>query len=1056
MTGAETPWRGRRRVALARVITYGGGLLLLLWLARAGYVAFVRREPWTEPFGFDPDGTCRQVGVSCGAITGLVVSWLSVAAGSALFLLLRFRAVVNRYRRTARTRPFDLVPTASGGIVGDVVGRNDLCQVIIDDLRDSGDRRPHVLVGGVGTGKTAVLVLLTHLLAQCGAVPVPVRLRDAQTDLDFQELARRRFHSQVDDALLSQGEGDRIWRHLVKNGQIVVLADGLEEALNGEDHAKDRDTVIRLAIARAREDRLPLVIASRPHAPLRGADAAIVDLEPLSRMAALDYLGREDSSEDRQRLNWIVETADVAEAPLFLRITRDLHERDLLRHLTHGVRIRGVNTRSLDRSALRLNLLDTWVTALVEGQLRRHVPLSRPERTAAVAYVSAMAAEGLRRDSLQVRFEDVVEAGPAQGGPREERCRTAGLQRCTSGALALLERRPVRVRLAATWGAQLGLVDAQTDSVSFHHSLLQSYLGSLVLDSVLDDEDFLRTALQAPEGPGRELLIALAFLSRRQAHVEAGSAGLTSPSPLPASIPPGPEAMRSVVETLTRAAADRKDDKSLDMWAAALEIDSVNRPSVQAWIAEHVERSWLEVFAADQRTLDEAKLGLVRRFGDALRQVQRRIDTTSAGTPSPDPPAYAALYDIGCREDSSYAVRHAVAQELGSGGDGAFVTLEPRLAVGLDIAAADRDVSEEEWRQTVMCAWLAPLLFSSVSDPAVQARARTYLGRWTSRVGHPDVRRPPGPPLPPSVEVALAQGFTYAANRRRRHPYMNAGARSHLVEQGGELLKRSGFWAAQLALVHALCLWALPDDPGIRRQDEAPTRRPARVVSPRTRVEGWLDSAGSQRDRGLEPGGPAERQRHPFVREAAALAVRALETGQPERFLWVDVYGVTSRIGSRAVGSTGLRRHNLWIPPSVGWSALDPRAQQLVADVLLLVNLADRGERAAEREARLRRANRRDLPPCLAGSRRSLEPDGAAAEYSEPGANCVGGCPFALCPYPPKGVQSYRAELSDAFCRRQQTLLGRTQLRRKAAPWQGTLPGELRWFWEQMACRARR
>ena len=48
------------------------------------------------------------------------------------------------------------------------------------DLHDRGVR-PHVLVGGVGTGKTAVLVRLTELLAEKRAIPVPVKLRDATT-----------------------------------------------------------------------------------------------------------------------------------------------------------------------------------------------------------------------------------------------------------------------------------------------------------------------------------------------------------------------------------------------------------------------------------------------------------------------------------------------------------------------------------------------------------------------------------------------------------------------------------------------------------------------------------------------------------------------------------------------------------------------------------------------------------------------------------------------------------------------------------------------------------
>jgi len=81
------------------------------------------------------------------------------------------------------------------------------------------------------------------------------------------------------------------------------------------------------------------------------------------------------------------------------------------------------------------------------------------------------------------------------------------------------------------------------------------------------------------------------------------------------------------------------------------------------------------------------------------------------------------------------------------------------------------------------------------------------------------------------------------------------------------------------------------------------------------------------------------------VVEAIRLAVLALETGQPERFIWIDESGVAARIGSRPANPGAPRKHNLWIPPSTGWTALQPRAQQLVADVLLLLNLAERGAR---------------------------------------------------------------------------------------------------------------
>jgi hypothetical protein len=200
---------------------------------------------------------------------------------------------------------------------------------------------------------------------------------------------------------------------------------------------------------------------------------------------------------------------------------------------------------------------------------------------------------------------------------------------------------------------------------------------------------------------------------------------------------------------------------------------------------------------------------------------------------------------------------------------------------------------------------------------------------------------------------------------------------------------------------------------------------------------------------------PGGEQEHPFVVEARRLTVWALETRQPERFIWIDESGIIGRVGSRTASSDVRRRHNLWIPPSTGWTALDRRAQQLVADVLLLLNLAERGERPADRERRLERINRNDLPPCLAGDRSPLDPTRTVemAAASEPGSNCKDGCPFRLCPYPPKGEQPYRIGLSEAFCRRQQTLLDKRPVGRGAAPWQAALPAELKRFWQQMGQR---
>jgi hypothetical protein len=125
-----------------------------------------------------------------------------------------------------------------------------------------------------------------------------------------------------------------------------------------------------------------------------------------------------------------------------------------------------------------------------------------------------------------------------------------------------------------------------------------------------------------------------------------------------------------------------------------------------------------------------------------------------------------------------------------------------------------------------------------------------------------------------------------------------------------------------------------------------------------------------------------------------------------------------------------------------------------VADVLILINLADRGDNAGSREERLGRANRRKLPPCLTSDRHLLDPNRmiSVAKDSLQGRNCPNHCEFGLCPYPSKGNVNYHAELTEAFCRRQQTLLDHS-LRRRTAPWQEMMRHDLRQFWKEMTKR---
>ena len=410
------------------------------------------------------------------------------------------------------------------------MGRDDLCQVLMEDLRDRDSGLPHVLVGGVGTGKTAVVVLLTEMLAKRRAVPVPIRLRDAET-LDFSELAKVRFMETVNERLASAGEGEKVWRRLLQDGRIVVLADGLEEALSRDQDAEERDNKIRIAIRRAYEQRLPLFIASRPHTPLREMDATIHELEPLSKDAALAYVAEAGPAEDERRLSWIVETADVADAPLYLQITKQIYGLDLLDQIaTRQAEVLGAPGD--DPSKLRVRLLQTWQRAMIRGDLRPEVPLRPEEREVALVWMSALACVGLKDDSLEVRLDSVVE-GEIHAEVEE---RLKQIHERTGGKLHLVNQ-----RLAAAWGAQLGLVDLLASRVRFQHSLIQAFLGSQLMDAALRDPAYMHEALHGTggerTGPGREFLIALVLHSRSKlieqegAGQPSGAAGCVSGQP---------------------------------------------------------------------------------------------------------------------------------------------------------------------------------------------------------------------------------------------------------------------------------------------------------------------------------------------------------------------------------------------------------------------------------------------------------------------------------------------------------------------------------------------
>jgi hypothetical protein len=1223
-----------------------------------GVVSFAKGRPWGPVLPWASDH-CRTSQFGCNVVTQFLFTWAALVVGFWVFLFLGYTRVRRAYVRYARTRPSELVETA-GSIVGPVVGRDELCDILQDDLRYPSSRQPHVLVGGLGIGKTAVLVQLTKLLANRGAVPVPIRLRDAEKKLDFLELARQRFVDVLGYRLRSAAEADRVWHELRSDDRIVVLADGLEEAFADED-TYDRDHKVRAAVSEAGEQDFPLVIASRPHEALRALDAAKVHIEPLSEEIALKYLEGTELVVDDPRLYWVVETAEVTETPLYLRIARELHAEGLLEH-------HSVDARSADRVPLRIRLMKAWVDALISGKLHhtKDIPLTRQQREATVAHLEALACMAMRYDTQQLDLSkhwplderlfaaktaitvaernlhereheaaladevaraaereasqnaapqrvsddepetaeqaraDAWEAGSDEARTRRAFAKVANdarsaadeARRAVSKARAALTdadtvedtvsdetvagapatpERDVRqadlrivaglqaevqatldelnttdtqtaevldMQAAASRGIQLRLVDHSANGVRFPHSIMQAYLGSRAMHRALSEEPMGAYVRHGLTDPGREFLMALVMycrgtelaedpdddanpgepddvlaLHRRKILDELWSAaggkteeeeraeeetdakppGEATNDPDASETEPDEEADEAKPPEGKPADADvRKtrlpETKQLDVIAAAVEvalaielvaIDHPERPKdkVRVWhVAGYLSRKWADIKARDDTALT-AKLTAIARVGDAARVLaQKHVEL-----PNGPPGLYESLYWI-CRQEDSYPVRLAAAQQIAKGGDGAwqeiknaFDTDAPEQPAedkwGKVLAskakephrrtpADDRPPDEEqrkmprlqvEWdpateRRYALQGWLLPMLVRSVEDPDCVDEATARLGEWVALA----------PDLPLTLEAALAQGFKHAANRRPSHSHEQIEARGRLQHHAATMIHRARFWYARLTLLHALCLWEIArlEMPGHAGDD------PVDPHEPYTLVERWMRRSGAAQEQDQMPWRQrraAERQEdHPFVRKAADLVYAALVTRRPDRYIWIDESGVVSTIGSGSRQVTPHGKRSLWISPSAGWIALDRRAKQLVADVQILLNLAERGDTAQGRETRLWQTNRGKLPLCLSEERREhLMPSQTVgmADIPDPGDECKRRCPVELCPYPPRGDQPYRVELSEAFCRHQATLIKRFRPR---ASWQETSWRELRTFWREMEERARK
>ena len=924
-----------------------------------------------------PALSCSRHDFGCGVAGGALVTVFVAAAAFIWLILVRVFLVVNwGYARDARTSGSAYVAAAAD--IDEVVGRDDLCRVVEEELRDPATRRPQVIVGGVGAGKTAVLVRLTERLADRGAVPVAVRLRDLKEDEAIRDLAARRFRSINEHRFKSDGEADRIWRRMCAIGVIVILADGLEEAMSGADA---RETSVRQALEEAHRLKFPLVITSRPDDALVTLDAALIELGPLDEEQALAYVLKsrsppDDSDVDDETLRALMSAAKVAEMPLYLQLTRDLYRLDLLT---------SADLKDLDdehRLEIRLRLLENWRRRVEEGRLQPDPSITAEQRMSTITTLSAVAAAALVMDSLEVKFKSLKTTD--EPGTTEEPQAAAQPTPLVSV--------PGNARAAANLGARLGIVETLRAGVRFRHSIMQAYLGSRwIREHELETGDYLPYLHAGLKNGGREFLMALTMASAAFTP-QAGAATRRN------------EVLRRITEELCAAATDDgcPDDRKVLLIAAAYEIGRmIDHPAASA-LGNACLTAWPRR-SVGPRVVEAKGLAV-----DRIAEVR-------------SPAAYRTLYEL-CLIEPNYRVRVAGAQYLGSGGDVASRALTQALEDVRDQARTAKNerfahATSDQVRRFALQGWILPLLAATAGEQE-RGHVLGLLDDWVDVCdGTPAV-----------LGACLAQGLKYEANRvlgRRA----DRTARGRLVEQAEALLEKTDYWYTRMTLLHTMTLWMLSEGP--HPSDDQ-----------RQRLARW-----------------SGEQVHPFVSAAAELCASALETRNPSPYIWIDETGIATKLGQQAAIADTRVDTSLWLPDSLGWVALKPRAVRLVADALLMLNLTD-GEQplvddrsasngAASQFHRIRQASRPTLPPCLvrAGERDHLSVVSDDGSWVLPGVKCAGACEFRLCPYPETG-RTLRPEFTEAFCRHVANVKGRSD-------WQEMEKNELRTFWRKMERRAR-
>lgn len=463
------------RPTLARRLHLG------IWAAQATVIGLVGIFLLALVFASPTESFCSDHKTGCGLITGFVSTTLVAIAGYFFVVVWSLRKALPGYRNVVKHTPERLLPAAGRIRLDDIITRPQLADTIINELEPSRMAAPVLVVGAAGTGKTTFLLELASRLADTHVMPVLCVLRGTEPPLRLRDMARTQFIDAIDPLVRSQEHAERVWRRLCGAGEVVLLADGLDEFMPGAS-THDRDQAIRQALAAARNERLPVVLTSRPDTVPVGAYVSTFELDPLPEADTIRFLEDRIPARSREDPGALHELAELGrQSPYYLDVIAGL------------LRARSTpRAPSRSREERVVGLLDDWVDLIIEGRLVREVELDESSRRTIIDGLGAIAHVMTTRCALQVPLADLA-AAPAMG-----------------------DMDPSEVVDGAT---RLGLLETfsteRSSGVRFTHAISQAYFHSRLLR---DTPEIWRDLLQ--HQPSAEMRSALVMWSAQERHAE--------------------------------------------------------------------------------------------------------------------------------------------------------------------------------------------------------------------------------------------------------------------------------------------------------------------------------------------------------------------------------------------------------------------------------------------------------------------------------------------------------------------------------------------------------